>query len=58
MSVSVGDRVRDTQRPDWHGTVLRVERYPGSGGVRWATVIWDWAMSPRRADLKGLEPLR
>jgi hypothetical protein len=53
--VKAGDRVRDVQRVDWRGTVLRIETYPGTGNQKWATVAWDWAMSARRADLASLK---
>jgi hypothetical protein len=42
-------RVQDINT-DGLGWVLRYERYPGTGTKKWATVIWDWAMSPRRVD--------
>lgn len=49
MTLKPGDRVRHVEY-GWSGKVLRIERYPGTGPKKWATVIWGWAMSARRAD--------
>lgn len=46
---------KDTERT---GTRLRLERYPGTGAKKWATVIWDDRMSTDRVEPADLVDIR
>lgn len=51
-------RVRDIKGSNGEGSLLRMETYPGTGSKKWATVLWDGTMSPRRVDPASLEVMR